>query len=224
MVQGVLFVSRVGKRIQDARTRSGVSAKQLAKKLGVSESFINDVESGKRIINEDLIRRVEKTLDISLNEEILSEVDEPVENLKSIENLNIVNKQMEDAFAHILKKIPVCDIYFKEIFEYKYLPIIDKKVEGFNGEKITYVKAPDDSMRGFRIQRGDKLMVYQNPEVINNSIALIELDGKRCIRQIKRLDSNKVLVISHSNDIRTETKDVKAINVIGRCIRLEVEL
>lgn len=217
-------MSRVGKRIQDARTRSGVSAKQLAKKLGVSESFINDVESGKRIINEDLIRRVEKTLDISLNEEILSEVDEPVENLKSIENLNIVNKQMEDAFAHILKKIPVCDIYFKEIFEYKYLPIIDKKVEGFNGEKITYVKAPDDSMRGFRIQRGDKLMVYQNPEVINNSIALIELDGKRCIRQIKRLDSNKVLVISHSNDIRTETKDVKAINVIGRCIRLEVEL
>lgn len=217
-------MSRVGKRIQDARTRTGVSAKQLAKKLGVSESFINEVESGKRIINEDLIKRVEKTLDISLDEEIFTEVAQPVENLKEVENTKVVNKQMEDAFSHILKKIPVCDIYFKEIFEYKYLPILDKKVEGFNGEKIIYIKAPDDSMRGFRIQKGDRLMVYQNPEAINNSIVLLEMDGKRCIRQIKRLDANKILVISHSNDLKTETRDVKALNVIGRCIRLEVEL
>lgn len=217
-------MSRVGKRIQDARIRTGVSAKQLAKKLGVSESFINEVESGKKIINEDLIKRVEKTLDISLDEEIFAEVAEPVENLKEIENKKVVNKQMEDAFSHILKKIPVCDIYFKEIYEYKYLPILDKKVEGFNGEKIIYIKAPDDSMRGFRIQKGDMLMIYQNPEAINNSIVLLEMDGKRCIRQIKRLDANKVLVIAHSNELKTETKDVKSINVIGRCIRLEVEL
>lgn len=217
-------MSRVGKRIQDARVKTGVSAKQLAKKLGVSESFINEVESGKKIINEDLIRRVEKTLDINLDEEIFTEIAEPVENLKKIENTKVINKQMEDAFSHILKKIPVCDINFKEIFEYKYLPILDKKVEGFNGEKIIYIKAPDDSMRGFRIQRDDMLMIYQNPEVINNSIVLLDMDGKRCIRQIKRLDANKLLVISHSNDLKTETKDVKSINVIGRCIRLEVEL
>jgi transcriptional regulator with XRE-family HTH domain len=217
-------MSRVGKRIQDARMRTGVSAKQLAKKLGVSESFINEVESGKKIINEDLIKRVEKTLDINLDEEIFTEVTEPVENLKEVESLKVVNKQMEDAFSHILKKIPVCDLYFKEIFDYKYLPILDKRVEGFNGDKIIYIKAPDDSMRGFRIQKGDRLIVYQNQEAINNSIVLLELDGKRYIRQIKRLDSNKILIISHSNDLKTETKDVKSINIIGRCIKLEVEL
>lgn len=217
-------MSRVGKRIQDARMRTGVSAKQLAKKLGVSESFINEIESGKKIINEDLIRRVEKTLEINLDEEIFTETSEPVENLKENLNTKVVNKQMEDAFSHILKKIPVCDIYFKEIFEYKYLPILDKRVEGFNGEKIIYIKAADDSMRGFRILKGDRLMVYQNQEIINNSIVLLEMDGKRCIRQIKRLDANKILVISHSNDIKTETKDAKSINVVGRCVRLEVEL
>lgn len=217
-------MSRVGKRIQDARMRSGVTAKQLSKKLGVSESFINEVESGKKIINEELIKRVEKALQINLDEEIFTEVAEPVENLKETVNNKVVNKQMEDAFSHILKKIPVCDINFKEIFEYKYLPILEKKVEGYNGDKIIYIKAPDDSMRGFRVQRGDRLMVYQNPEITNNSILLLEMDGKRCIRQVKRLDSNKILVISHSNDLKTETRDVKSINVIGRCIRLEVEL
>lgn len=217
-------MSRVGKRIQDARMRTGVSAKQLAKKLGVSESFINEVESGKKIINEDLIKRVEKTLEINLDEEIFTEVTEPVENLKEVESSKVVNKQMEDAFSHILKKIPVCDLYFKEIFDYKYLPILDKRVEGFNGDKIIYIKVPDDSMRGFRIQKGDRLIVYQNQEAVNNSIVLLEVDGKRYIRQIKRLDSNKILIISHSNDLKTETKDVKSINIIGRCIKLEVEL
>jgi transcriptional regulator with XRE-family HTH domain len=218
-------MSRVGKRIQDARMRTGVSTKQLAKKLGVSETFIAEVEAGKKIINEDLIKRVEKVLDVNLDENIFSEVVEPVENLKQTEAApKVVNKQMEDAFSHILKKIPVCDINFKEIYDYKYLPIIDKKVEGYNGDKITYIRVPDDSMRGFRIQKDDKIMVYQNPEIINNSIVLIESDGKRYIRQVKRLDANKILLISHSYDLKTETRDAKSVNVVGRCVRLEVEL
>jgi phage repressor protein C with HTH and peptisase S24 domain len=79
-------------------------------------------------------------------------------------------------------------------------------------------------MRGFRIQKGDKIIVYQNQEAMNNSIVLLEIDGKRYIRQIKRLDSSKILILSHSNDLKTETKDVKSINIIGRCIKLEVEL
>jgi hypothetical protein len=168
---------------------------------------------------------VEKALDVNLDEGIFSEVIEPVENLKQTEAApKVVNKQIEDAFSHILKKIPVCDINFKEIYDYKYLPILDKKVEGFNGDKLAYIKVPDDSMRGFRIQKDDKIMVYQNPEVINNSIVLLESDGKRYIRQVKRLDANKVLIISHSNDLKTETRDVKSFNVVGRCIRLEIEL
>jgi transcriptional regulator with XRE-family HTH domain len=217
-------MSRVGKRIMDVRTKSGLSSKQLAKKLGVSESFISEVESGRRIINEDLIKRVEKTLGVSLSEDIYEEVNEPVENIKEVNVNKAVNKQWEDAFAHILKKIPICDINFKEIFDYKYLPVSDKKIDGYNSEKISYIKAPDDSMRGFRIQKDDNIMIFQNPEIINNSISLVEIDGKRCVRQIKRLDSNKVLMISHSNDLKTETRDVKSFNVIGRCIKLEVEL
>lgn len=217
-------MSRVGQKIQDARQRAGIPVKALAKKLGVSESFISDVEAGRKIINEDLIKRVEKVLQVDLNESIFDEVAEPVENFKEVELNKNVNKQWEDAFSHILKKVPVCDINLKEIFEYKYLPVMDKKIDGFNADKIVYIKVPDDSMRGFRIQKDDRIMIYENPEIINNSISLIEIDGRRCIRQLKRLDANKVLVISHSNDLKTETKDVKSFNVVGRCIKLEIEL
>lgn len=217
-------MSRVGVRIQEARNKKGIALKQLAKKLGVSEGFLSDVENGRKILNEDYIKRVEKVLDIDLNEDIFAQVDEPVENLKEIEKQTGINKQWEDAFSHILKKVPVYDINFKEIYDYKYLPIIDRKVEGFNPDKVAYITIPDDSMRGFRIQKGDIVMAIQNPEIVNNSIAVVEIDGKRVLRQIKRLDSSKALLISHSTDLRTETKDVKSINVIARCVKVEIEL
>lgn len=217
-------MSRVGHKIKAAREAAAISAKELGKKLGLSESFINDVEAGRKIINEDMIKRLEKILKTSLGESLLDDVSEPVENIKEVKNSAVPNRQFEDAFAHILKKVPVCDINLKEIMSYKYLPIVDKKVEGFNGDKLVYVCIQDDSMRGFRLCKNDKVLVFQNTELVSNSLLLIENEGKNIIRQIKRLDSNKVLVISHSNDIRTETKDAKAINVIGRCIKLETDL
>lgn len=217
-------MSTVGKKIQNSRNAIGISVKQLAKKLGVSEGFLQDIESGRKILNEELIKKVEKIMNISLDEDVFDSTDGPVENLKETSISKNVNKQWEDAFSHILKKIPVCDINFKEIYEYRYLPIIDKKVDGYNPEKIKYIKAPDDSMRGFRIHKDDNLMIYENSEILNNSIELVEIDGKRCIRQLKRLDANKVLVISQSNELKTETHEVKSFNVIGRCLKLEIEM
>jgi transcriptional regulator with XRE-family HTH domain len=217
-------MSAVGKKIQNARNASGISVKQLAKKLGVSVGFLEDIESGRKILNEDLIKKAEKIMHINLDEDIFDNADGPVENLKETSVNKNVNKQWEDAFSHILKKIPVCDINFREIYEYRYLPIIDKKVDGYNPEKIKYIKAPDDSMRGFRIHKDDNLMLYENSEILNNSIELVEINGKRCIRQLKRLDANKVLIISHSNELKTETHDVKSFIVIGRCLKLEIEM
>lgn len=217
-------MSRVGKKIQEARMKSGISVKQLAKKLGVSEGYIQDVESGRKIINEDLIKKVEKILNIDINEDVFEGADVPVENIKEVNASAAINAEWANAFSHILKKIPVFDINQKEIYDYKYLPITDKKIEGYSADKIFYIKAPDDSMRGFRIQKDDRLMIYQNPEIINNSIALIEVDGKRLIRQLKRLDSNKVLILSHSNNLKTETRDVKSFSVLGRCIKLEIDM
>lgn len=217
-------MSRIGTRIKESRTKSGLSVKQLAKKLGVAESFIADVEAGRKIINEDLIKRVEKVLGSNLSEDIFEEVTEPIENIKEPEVSKTINKQWEDAFSHILKKIPVCDINFREIFEYKYEPVMDRKIEGYSADKLIYIKSPDDSMRGFRINKDDKIMVYQNGEIQNNSISIIDIEGKRYIRQLKRLDSSKVLIISHGSELKTETRDVKSFNVVGRCIKLEIQL
>ena len=38
-------MSRVGERIKEAREKSGMTQKALAKKLGVAEKFVNEVEN-----------------------------------------------------------------------------------------------------------------------------------------------------------------------------------
>lgn len=217
-------MSRIGEKIREERIKAGFSAKDFSKKLGIAESFVNDVELGKKIINENMIKKIEKLLNVALSEVAFEEISEPVENIKEINIPKNTNKQWEDAFSHLLKKIPICDINLKEIYDYKYLPVIDKKIDGHSSDKIVFVKAGDDSMRGFRIQKNDTVMVYQNSELVSNSLLLIKGEDKNIIRQIKRLDANKALIISHANEIKTETRDIKSINVIGRCIKVEVDL
>jgi transcriptional regulator with XRE-family HTH domain len=229
-------MSRVGERIKEERNKSGISAKELAKKLGLAESFVNDVEQGRKIVNENIINKIEKLFNTSLSEISFNEVSEPIENIKeAVVNKNVnkavnkevskeINKQWEDAFSNILKKIPVCDLNLKEINGYKYLPVIDKKIEGYSADKIMFVKVEDDSMRGFRLQKDDTVMIYQNTELSNNSLLLLKGETKNVIRQVKRHDANKALIISHSNELKTETRDIKSLNILGRCVRVEIEL
>lgn len=61
-------MSRVGDKLKEVRTKSGISAKVLAKKLGVSEKYILEVESGRRVVQESFIERAGKFLKADLSE------------------------------------------------------------------------------------------------------------------------------------------------------------
>ena len=55
-------MSRLGDLILLERTRQKLTRKQVARKCGVSEGYIKDVEEGRRIIQDDQARRILKTL------------------------------------------------------------------------------------------------------------------------------------------------------------------
>ena len=55
-------MSRLGDLIKLERTRRGLSAKQVAKKCGVAEKYLLDVEQGTRIIADDQARRILKSM------------------------------------------------------------------------------------------------------------------------------------------------------------------
>ena len=76
-------MSRVGDKIKQVREAKAISQKQLGKKIGVSESFINEVEMGKKVINEKFLEKISKILGEEIEDTSVSfQADEHVEERK----------------------------------------------------------------------------------------------------------------------------------------------
>ena len=58
-------MSRLGDLLRTERLRRKMTLKQVAKLSGVSESFLKDVEEGKRIIADDQARRILKKIGLT---------------------------------------------------------------------------------------------------------------------------------------------------------------
>lgn len=229
-------MSRAGEKLKNIRTELGLSQKQLARKLGVAESFINEVEIGRKILNESLMGKIAKLTGKNINDITMS-----IEEEASRENVDVkapvfkvnkpkanINNEVNDvwnnALSSVLKTIPIYKYDLKETAGSRQLPVISNKVEGHALDKVLYILIEDDDMIGFRISKGDLAFGHITHEIENNAICLVEYNGERAIRQVKKIDSSKVLLISNRGSLRTETAYIKDINVIAKLDRLEIQL
>lgn len=227
-------MSRVGEKIKEARLQSGMSQKALAKKLGVAEKFINEVELGRRIAQESFIDKASKILKTDFNDVSMVVTDEALleekKAMKEIKN-NIPrnNKNNEEeiwtnAFSSVLKNVPIFDYTLKNSKGFKELLIHSNKVEGFSQDKVLYLEIQDDEMSGFRMLKGDLAFASLVKEPSNNGIFLVDYKGKRAIRQIKILGNSKALLVSNGGSLLTETMNLNEFSVIAKLERLEIRL
>ncbi|MGU8147648.1 S24 family peptidase [Clostridium perfringens] len=223
-------MSRVGERIKEAREKSGMTQKALAKKLGVAEKFVNEVETGRKIINESLISKVSKVLNTDLNDINMVVTDEELQKeLKAEKQLRQtkpaeVNEVWNQAFGSVLKNVPIYDYSLAQVKGYKQLSTASNKIDGHTANKVFYLKIENNDMTGYRIQENDLALCYSIKEIENNSICLVEFNGKRVIRQIKKLDNVKALLISNNGSMRTETANIKEVKAIAKLYRIEFDL
>ncbi|EOU2032511.1 helix-turn-helix domain-containing protein [Clostridium perfringens] len=223
-------MSRVGERIKEAREKSGMTQKALAKKLGVAEKFVNEVETGRKIINESLISKVSKVLNTDLNDINMVVTDEELQKeLKAEKQVRQtkpaeVNEVWNQAFGSVLKNVPIYDYSLAQVKGYKQLATASNKIDGYTANKVFYLKIENNDMTGYRIQENDLALCYSIKEIENNSICLVEFNGKRVIRQIKKLDNVKALLISNNGSMRTETANIKEIKAIAKLYRIEFDL
>lgn len=224
-------MSRVGEKIKEARLKSGMTQKALAKKLGVAEKFINEVETGKKIVQEAFIDKAAKILNADLNDVSMVVTDEALmEERKNYvpANKKLVKVQTEEvwdnAFSSVLKNVPIYDYTLKGVKGTRELPIHSNKVEGFAQDKVLYLEIQDNEMSGFRIMEGDLVFAHLVKEMSNNGVFLVDYKGKRKIRQIKSLGNSKVLLVSNGGALLTETMEAKEISVIAKLERVEIKL
>ncbi|MCX7710611.1 MAG: helix-turn-helix domain-containing protein [Clostridia bacterium] len=222
-------MSRIGSEINRLRTEKGITQKQLGKLVGVSEGFIIEVESGRRVVGDSLLTRIYKALGQNLGDENTYTADDKIAD-KDIPKKSVkaapkpVVEVWSDALGSILKAVPVYDYKMDKELEIRKLPVIDNKVEGHAKDKVFYLRIEDEDMSGFRIAKGDMALAYAAQEIEKDAIFLIEYDGKRAVRQIKRLDGDKLLLVSNKGSLITETVTTKSIKVLAKLIRLEIKL
>lgn len=241
-------MSRIGQEINKLRLKKGMTAKQLAKALGVSEGFVLDIESGKKIISDEMIGRVSKALDFELGPiGLFASEDKFAPGIGEDDNTRTARKApanaarvpatiskptkdepiqqiWDDAFGNILKTVPVYDYKMDRFIDKRLLPIEKNKVEGYQKEKVFYLIIEDTDMSGFRVFKGDRAFGVLESQIDTDGIYLIEYNGERAVRQVKRLQGDKLLLVYNRSTLITETVGAKDIKVLARLVRLEINL
>ncbi len=203
-------MSRVGEKIKEARLKIGMTQKALGKKLGVADKYINDVELGRKVALESFIDKAAKILKTDLNDISMVVTDEAVieeraafnetKNSNSKKKIE-TNEVWNEAFASVLKNVPIYDYTLRKDKGFKELPIHSNKVEGYPLDKVFYLEVQDDEMTGFRMLKGDLVFSHLVKEVTNNGIFLVNYKDKIKIRQIKNLGNSKILLVSNGGSL-----------------------
>lgn len=226
--------NRIAMKIQEARLKAKMTEKELAKKCGLTANYIIQIESGKKVINEKVAENILKVLgekpdililEASAEERNLSKPVEKPKKEKEVEFYDIKpTEQWSDALANIIKKFPIYEVSSNKVVGYKELPVLGKKVEGYNWDKILFVQATDNEMEGFRINKNDIIMVQLTNEIQNNSIYLFEMANKKMIRQLRKESNNKVVISTGAKEKEPMTTDLSKIKIIGKCVKVEFAL
>ncbi len=239
-------MSRLGDLIRLERTRQNLTHKQVAKKCGVSDKYLMEVEAGTRIIADDQARRILKVMGMSQQTEtdftlddIAATVDlqsampqlqkavEPKkpakEQEKEKEDAGVAGSIWLDALSGVLKHVPIYNAVMKEV-DHRLLPITNGRIEGAAPDKVFYFVAPDNEMRGFRIMKGDYVLVVPAQAPVDDGIMLIQTPQGRVLRKTKKLEHFKVMLQRYDAQCESEIMNLNELNCVGRCVRLEAEL
>ena len=241
-------MSRLGDLIRTERIRHKMTPKQVAKKCGVSESYLVAVEAGTRIIADDQARRILKaiglkqqteaeftlddiaaTVDLAQVQPKMAEVlkkkpeKKEAELAASSEDEGVAGSVWLDALQSVLKRVPVMNAVMKPV-SYKLVPMENGRIEGANPDKVFFYLAPDDSMRGFRIHRGDIVLTVPANSPVDGAIMLLNYNEHRYLRKIKVLDDRTVMLQHYDREYEAETVPMNEIGFLSRCVRVTFEL
>ena len=71
----------IGSKIKEYRNKLGLQAKKLAEQVGISPSYLNLIESGKRKIDGDILLKISQELRIDFTD-ISTDLDKQINNSK----------------------------------------------------------------------------------------------------------------------------------------------
>lgn len=227
----------IAKRIQDARLRAKMTEKELAKKCGLSASYIQQIESGKKIVNETAAAAILKVFGESMEstyDTYLAGGDSPQATAPTAPKAAVPVKPKVvpapaavepadpwvGALAGVIRQYPVADIASGKTVGQKELPVLNKKIEGIPCEKLLFFQASDDLMEGMRIRKGDVVWVQEMKALQEDGVYLIEWQSKRQLYRVQK-QSGQLILSRSAAGAKAVTASSGEVRVLGRCLRVE---
>ena len=173
---------RIGPKIKAFRRQVGLQANKLAEQVGISPSYLNLIEGGKRKIDGDLIIKICKELRIELSD-LTSKADINLENSitellgdEIFDDLDIVGPEVKD-LVNTNPKIAKALVKLGDNFRRKDHDIINR-VENISGKIIDSRKAsfPGEVVSDFLQE--NKNYFPKLEEFANNVFAKIQLNNR----------------------------------------------
>ena len=229
-------MSRLGDTIRSARLKAKLTEKALGKKCGLAESFIKEVESGRRIVSDDQAQRILKVLGtanpVSTELEVAAEPPvklrpKPRAYILPVEEQNDPNREAQaesndawlDALGGVVKRVPVMDPE-GVVIDHVLTPIISGKIEGGAPDKVLYYRCPDDMLRGFRVHAGDLLLVVPASKAEDDALMLVQYNGQRMVRKLLKLDGGRIQMQAFDHEFSAVVGNIQTVRVLGRCVKL----
>ena len=231
-------MSRLGDTIRAARVKAKLTEKALGKKCGLAESFIKDVESGRKIVSDDQAQRILKVLGvanpISTELEVAAEPPVklrpkprayilPVEDQAQPEAAAESSDAWLDALGGVVRRVPVMSPDGL-VIDHVLTPIVGGRIEGGAPDKVLYYRVPDDMLRGFRVYAGDLLLVVPATKAEDGQLMLVEYGGQRVVRKLLKMDGGRIQMQAFEHEFTAVVGTIMDVKVLGRCVKLERRL
>ena len=107
---------------------------------------------------------------------------------------------------------------------YRLVPVENGRIAGANPDKVFYYLIPDDSMRGFRICRGDLVLTVPAQSPVDGALMLVTWKEHRFLRKVKILNDHEVMLQSYDREYEAETVSIHDVGFISRCVQIIIEL
>ena len=229
-------MSRLGDTIRAARLKAKLSEKALGRKCGLAESYIKDLESGRRIVSDEQAQRILKVLGVDnpISTELEVAAEPPVQLrprprayvIPAQEQAESAKKAAEessdawlDALSGVVKRVPVM-APDGLVIDHVLTPIVNGRIEGGAPDKVLYYRCPDDMLRGFRVHAGDLLLVVPAGKAEDGQLMLVEYKGERMVRKLLKMDGGRIQMQAFDHEFSAVIGTIMDVKVLGRCVKL----
>ncbi|MBS7528674.1 helix-turn-helix transcriptional regulator [Fusibacter paucivorans] len=225
-------MNRLAEKIKKARLQAGLTEKELAKKCGLQISYILQIESGKKIINEQIADQILKALGTKVAPLSEQASDYDRANSSQPQKSKLVqqekvqkpvepNAQWAGIIGQLIYEVPVIDLAKNTQIAVIPHPVLQNKVEGHNGDKLYYIHLSSDCDLKLRLRKGDKVLTLKTKSVMTGAVMHFKYQNKYYVGRIQTLDRNMVIVTS---DMIKKEIPQKDIEIIGQCLKVVFDL